>query len=106
MKDMILNSMKYEKRNQIFWLLQLADVATTLWGFEIRLGEMNPLVVFMMQLTNPITGLLLVKAIIATPAYFYAVSRKWNAVGMVNDIYIFIVLWNLLMIACRYTGLL
>lgn len=105
MKDKVLTALQYENQKKMFWLLQAADFGTTLWGFEIRLIEGNPIISMMMALTDPVTGLLAAKIIFATALYIYSMSRKWNALGLVNDIFIFIVLWNFLMIAARYLRL-
>jgi len=88
----------------IFIALQMLDVATTLFGFRLGLGEGSPVLGPFIRALGPVPGLLAGK--IATcfvlGAYFY--FRTNPKYWFVNFLFVLVVGWNLALIASRLGG--
>ena len=82
---------------QLFLLLQLLDVVTTIIGFRVGLSEASPFVRYVMQL-GPVTGLLASKMIAMLLAGFCVSSGRYHVIRHVNYWYGALVVWNVSLI--------
>lgn len=77
------------------WLfagLQVADLVSTIIFLSLGVHEANPFVKFFVHLTNPITGLLLVKLIsIGLGVFCYKTHRR--LIG-INAFFVCVIVWN------------
>jgi hypothetical protein len=77
-----------------FVILQLFDVVTTLLGFELGLGEGNPVVRSILPAMGPVWGILTTKiAALALVALCILLNRK-TVVSKINHWYAALILWN------------
>jgi len=82
---------------QLFLLLQLLDVVTTIIGFRVGLSEASPFIRYIMQL-GPVTGLLASKMIAMLLAGFCIWSGRYHVIRYVNYWYGALVVWNVALI--------
>ena len=78
-----------------FYFLQIADGLTTLIFLMLGISEGNPLVRLVMTQTNPITGLLVAKAICIGAGIMCSMSGRMWVVKKLNIIFVLVVAWNL-----------
>lgn len=79
----------------IFCGLQIADIISTLIFLHLGIREANPLVGYLINLTNPLTGLLLIKLIGIGLGLFCFFCNRMDFLKGINICYIIVVLWNL-----------
>lgn len=82
---------------QLFILLQLIDIATTLVAIGMGGGEKNPIVGYFMS-AGPITGLLISKSIVIALACSGAFLQKYNGIKCANAVFSVIIAWNVTVI--------
>ena len=82
---------------QLFLLLQLLDVLTTLIGLRLGLGEASPFIRYLLQL-GPMAGLLASKMVAISLAGFCAWSGRHQVIRYVNCWYGTLVVWNVALI--------
>jgi hypothetical protein len=80
---------------EMFVLLQVLDFMTTLIGMRMGGTEMSPFISWLVQVTNPVTGLTMVKLLGFGMAGFAMWTRRNRLVHLVNYLFAAIVLWNL-----------
>ena len=85
---------------QIFLVLQLLDVVTTMIGFKVGLAEASPFVRFLIHL-GPMTGLLVSKVIAILLAGFCVWSGRYQVIRYINYWYAALVAWNVALITLR-----
>lgn len=80
-----------------FTYLQALDLLSTVAFLAHGVGEANPLVRWSMSMTsNPIGGLLLVKAMGIGFAMYCVQSQRERLLGRINIFYAGLVVWNLI----------
>jgi hypothetical protein len=82
----------------VFFLLQIADLATTVWTLKLGGAEINPLVLAFMT-AGPLMGLFLAKVVVMLVAVGCALLSKHRTLQRANVVFAGIVAWNLSVIA-------
>jgi hypothetical protein len=82
----------------IFFLLQLADLATTLVTMRLGGVELNPMVRMFMSV-GPVAGLFLAKLVVLAIAVGCALASKYRTLRRANIVFTGIVIWNITVIA-------
>jgi len=80
-----------------FTALQIADLLTTIVVLYLGGFEANPVVRWVMGVTSPIIGLLLIKCAAVFVATYYI--RRGRTLGKINGAYSVLIVWNLTAIA-------
>ena len=81
---------------EVFFLLQVLDFMTTLVGLRMGGSEMSPFIAWLMQVSDPVTGLTLVKLlgfVLGGVALWHGRERLLRRV---NYIFAALVVWNML----------
>ena len=82
----------------IFFVLQVADAATTVVALRLGGAEDNPLIQMFMSM-GPVAGLILAKALVLLIAFGCALSSRARVLRHANVAFTGIVAWNLIVIA-------
>ena len=82
----------------IFFLLQVADLATTFVTMRLGGVELNPLVRMFMS-AGPVAGLFLAKLVVLAIAAGCAAMSKFRTLRRANIVFAGIVFWNITVIA-------
>ena len=82
----------------VFFVLQLADSATTLLALRLGGTENNPLIHMFMSI-GPVAGLILAKVLVLLIAFGCVLSSRARALRHANIAFTGIVAWNLIVIA-------
>jgi hypothetical protein len=80
---------------EVFVLLQVLDLLTTLIGLRMGGSEMSPFVAWLIGLTSPLTALTGVKILGCGLTGFAIWSRRGRVIRWVNYVFAGIVVWNL-----------
>jgi hypothetical protein len=88
----------------LFVILQVSDLATTLWFLSRGVEEGNPLVAGLIRVSaSPALSLALLKAVACGLAYLAWKRNRRRLLGRINLLFAVCVGWNLVAIA-RATG--
>ncbi len=79
----------------VFFVLQAADLGTTMWGLSLGGVEANALVAPLMSVLGPLAGLLLVKLWAAAVGTVFIRWGSRNAGRVLNSAFGLLVVWNL-----------
>jgi hypothetical protein len=79
---------------EIFFLLQLLDILTTLVGFRLGASEASPFVRVLVEL-GPALGVLLSKGIAVGLGAMCVATRRLHLIRWINYWYAGLVVWNL-----------
>lgn len=79
---------------QIFCILQLMDIITTLVAFQYGAVEMNPLVGHFLKM-GPVVGLFASKMLVCGVAAMFLYRQKMRTLLIANAAYGCIILWNI-----------
>jgi hypothetical protein len=82
----------------IFFVLQVADAATTVVALRLGGAEDNPLIQMFMSI-GPVAGLILAKTLVLLIAFGCALSSRARVLRGANVVFTGIVAWNLIVIA-------
>jgi hypothetical protein len=75
----------------IFFILQMADILTTLIAFRMGAFEMNPMLAWMLQGLGPLLGLLVAKAM---TILIVLQLQSAKLINLGNVAYVSVVAWN------------
>ncbi len=89
---------------EVFVLLQVLDLLTTLVGFRVGAGEASVFISWLMRLTDPLSGLVIAKIIGLSWGAFCLWRRKPLAIRIANYFFAGVVVWNLYQITARVAG--
>jgi hypothetical protein len=81
----------------VFFLLQIADLATTLVTLNLGGAEKNPLIQAFMSI-GPVEGIIYAKIVVLLFAIGCSISRKRRLLQWANVVFAGIVVWNLVVI--------
>ena len=87
----------YSLSLQLFFLLQVLDVVTTLNGFQKGLGEASPFIRFLMHL-GPIAGLMGSKIVAVALGAVCVGCGRLRLISFINYWFAALVTWNLALI--------
>jgi hypothetical protein len=79
---------------EIFFLLQVLDVFTTLIGIRMGGAEMSPVIAWLMRLSSPVAALSMVKLLGFCLAGYCLWSRRLRVLHATNYFFALIVVWN------------
>lgn len=82
---------------QLFILLQMMDITTTLVAIAMGGGEKNPIVGYFMN-AGPIAGLLISKSVVIALACGGAFLQKYNGIKCANAVFSAVIVWNVTVI--------
>ena len=83
---------------EVFVLLQVLDLITTLVGLRMGGTELNPFIASLMRITEPAIGVLVVKAFGFGLGGYFVWKQKTRLIRRINYLFALLVIWNVVVI--------
>ena len=79
---------------EVFVLLQVLDLVTTLAGLRLGGAELNPFITSLMQITEPAIGLIVAKMVAFGMGGFFIWKHQTRLIRRINYVFAVLVVWN------------